>query len=118
MIPEGRNLGGFPKHHVVAHASAIAGPVLIEGCHCEEIRDVDLGHEFLGPGDQLFERRDGLDVERGLLIRIHRGGHTADQEALEMRVLAAEDRVYLDELALPFERLEIMRDGHQVCRRG
>ena len=31
-----------------------------------------------------------------------------------MRVLAAEHRVHLDELTLPIERLEIVRDRHQV----
>ncbi len=60
------------------------------------------------------QRRDGADVERRLRVRIDRRRHAADEEALQVRVLAAEDRVQLDELALPVERLEVVRDRHQV----
>jgi hypothetical protein len=49
-----------------------------------------------------------------LRIRIDRGRHAADQEALQMRVLAAEDGVDLDEAALPVERFQIVRDGHEI----
>ncbi len=57
---------------------------------------------------------DRVGVERRLLVRIHGRRHPADQEALEVRVLAPEDRVDLDHLALPVERLEVVRDRHQV----
>jgi hypothetical protein len=39
---------------------------------------------------------------------------TLDDQEIRMRVLAAEDRVHLGDIALPRERLEIVRHGHQV----
>ena len=59
-------------------------------------------------------RGQRVGVERGLLVQIDRRRHAADEEALEVRVLAAEDRVDLDHLALPLERLEVVRDRHEV----
>ena len=53
-------------------------------------------------------------VERRLAVGIDRRRHAADEEALQVRVLAAEHRVHLDELALPVERLEVVRHRHQV----
>ena len=53
-------------------------------------------------------------VERRLAVGIDRRGHAADEEALQVRVLAAEHGVHLDELALPVERLEVVRHRHQV----
>ena len=40
-------------------------------------------------------------------------GHAADQP-VRMRILAAEDRLDLHDLLLEIERLEIMRDRHQI----
>ena len=48
------------------------------------------------------------------LFGIDRRGHAADEEVLQMRILAAEDRVDLDELALPVERFEIVRHSHEI----
>ena len=53
-------------------------------------------------------------VERRLAVGIDRRRHAADEEALQVRVLPAEHRVHLDELALPVERFEVVRHGHQV----
>ena len=46
-------------------------------------------------------------------VDIDRAGHAADQP-VRMRVLAAVDGVDLDDFLLEIERLEIMRDRHQI----
>ena len=48
------------------------------------------------------------------LVGVDGRRHAADEKALEVRVLSAEHRVHLDELALPVERLEIVGDGQEV----
>ena len=102
------------EHQVVADATAVTGPVLVERRDREQVGDVDLGHEVASRGGERLELGDRVSVQRRLAVGIHRRGHAADQEALQVRVLAAEHGVHLDELALPVERLEIVRDGHQV----
>ena len=46
-------------------------------------------------------------------VHADRGGRAADQE-IRVRILAAEDGLQLRDLALPRERIEIMRHRHEV----
>ena len=95
----------------------MSSPVFVERRDREHVRDVHLAHELLGFRDDLLERCDRVNVERGLCVRVDGSRHTAHQEALEVRVLAAEDGVHLDELPLPLERFEIVRERHEVSGR-
>ena len=52
-------------------------------------------------------------ADRARSVDIDRAGHAAD-EPVRMRILAAEDRVDFDDLLLEIERLQIMRDRHQI----
>jgi hypothetical protein len=54
--------------------------------------------------DQLPHGGDRRDVDRRLLVRIDRRRHATDQKALQVRILAAQHRVHLDEVPLPAER--------------
>ena len=92
----------------------MAGPILVERRNREQVRDVDLRHELARRGDERFQLRDRVHVDRRLAVGIDRRGHAANQEALQVRVLAAQHRVHLDELALPVEGLEVMRQREQV----
>ena len=64
--------------------------------------------------DQLMQRCNRVHVERRLRIGVDRRRHAADEEALQVRILAAQDGVDLDEAPLPVERLEVMRHGHEI----
>ncbi len=106
--------GVLPVDEVVAHAAPVARPVLVERGHREQIGDVDPGHEVAGLRHQPAHESDRAHVDRGLLVGVHGGGHAAHQEALEVRVLAPEHGVDLDDLALPVERFEVVGHGHEV----
>ena len=47
-------------------------------------------------------------------VGVQRRGHPAHEEGLRVRVLAAQDGVDADHVALPLERLQVVRDGEQV----
>ena len=122
MMPCGKNSVGravsssgySPNDQVVAHALAVASPVLVEGGDRQEIGNVDPRDEVARAGDELLQAGDRARVQGRLTVWIDRRRHATHQETLQMGVLAAEHRVHLDELALPVERLEIVRDRHQV----
>ena len=100
--------------HVVADAGADRGPVLVVGRNGQHVRQIDAADKGQAVGDQRVQRRDCLHIERGLGIRIDRRRHAADQETLQVRILAAEQGVDLDEAALKIERLKIVRHRHQI----
>src|ERR1019366_4987890 len=76
--------------------------------------EIDTADEIHAVGDELIQCCNRLHIERRLGVGIDRSGHTADQETLRMRVLAAKKGVDLDEAALKIERLQVMRRRHQV----
>ena len=104
----------FAVDEVVADALTVPGPVLVEARDREQVRDVDARDEIARLRNELLESGDRAGVECGLAVRIDRCRHAADEKALQMRILAAEYGVHLDELALPVKRLEVVRNCHQV----
>jgi hypothetical protein len=52
-------------------------------------------------------------VDGGVRVQVDRAGRAADDE-VRVRVLATENSVQSCHIALPFERIEVMRNGHQV----
>ena len=99
---------------VVLVAGAELRPVRVEAATAMHVRDVDLLHEVAHLLDALGDEGDPLPVDDVGRVRVHRRRHAADEVRLEVRVLAAEDRVDLDDLALPVERLEVVRHRQQV----
>ena len=101
----------------VAHAFALRCPVLVETGDGQRIRHIHLIHEFAHLVDDVLHLGQPHHVERGgaFVFRIDAdgAGHAADHE-VGMRVLAAEDGVQLDHVALPGERVEVMRQCHQI----
>jgi hypothetical protein len=104
-----------PVRQVVADPGAIAGPVLVEGGDGEHVGDVDVVDELLGFLDQLGHLGEAARGERRGGVRVDAHPHPADDVRLGMGVLAAEQRLDLDDVALPLERLQVVGDGQQVC---
>src|SRR5262249_48674057 len=90
------------------------GPILVERSHGEEIGNVDADHEVASLGNEFLQSRDGSCIQGCLTVWIDWRGHSADEKALKMRVLAAKNRMHLDELSLPVQRFEVVRHGHKV----
>ena len=67
----------------------------------------------LGAGDHVADVGQPLGVDRRGVVQVDGARHPAHQE-VRVRVLAAEDRVQPDDVALPVERLEVVRHGEQV----
>ncbi len=90
---------------------------LVDRADREQIGHVDVAAERLRLIDQRAHEVQALHVDRRtgreIAVDVDRARHAADQ-VVRVRVLAAEDRVDLDPLLLQVERLEVMRDGHQV----
>ena len=104
--------------HEISGAFAGLEPVLVEGGDRERVRYIDLIDEFAHLLDDLRDLLQPHGIDRraaGPLAAVHadRGGRAADQE-IRVRILAAEDGQQLCDLALPGERIEIMRNGHEV----
>ncbi len=98
---------------VVLHAAADRGPVEVRRGDGEEIGDVDLFDEPLGLLEETADHREPLGIEGVGLLDVDGAGDAA-HEIVRVRVLAAKDRVDLDDLLLPLEGLEVVRDADQV----
>ena len=105
--------GNSPHGEVVARAAADGRPLLVEAGDRHQVGPVHLLHEPLGPRDHVVDVGQPRGVDRRRLVEIDRRGHPAHQE-IRVRVLAAEDRVQPDHVALPVERLEVVRHREQV----
>ena len=105
--------GQVAEAQEIAQAFAAGEPVLVEAGDRERVGHVDLLDEGLHLVDDVLHLRQPLRVDRRIGVQVDRARHAADDE-VRVRVLAAEDRVQAGNVALPFERVEIVRDGHQV----
>ena len=94
-------------------SAAVLGPVLVERGHGQQVGNVNLVDELVGLADELRNQVEPLGVDGRHFIHVDGAGNAAD-EVVGVRILAAEDRVDLDDLLLPFERVEVVRDGDQV----
>src|SRR5208337_4943544 len=86
--------------HVIPDARADRCPIFVERRNRQYVREVDAADEVAAVGDQLLQGRDGAHVERRLRIGIDRGRHAADEETLQVGILAAQDGVYPNEAPL------------------
>ena len=103
-------------HDAFARQSAAVKPILVKGGDGREIGQIDLFDEFDRAIDDGADLVEPLHVDRADgagPVDIDRAGHAADQP-VGMRILAAVDGVDLDDFLLEIERLQIMRDGHQI----
>ena len=103
----------FAVGEVVGETTAVACPLLIEGSDGEQVRNVDLVDEFVGLADETRDEIEALRVDGRNFIHVDGARHAAD-EVIRMRVLAAEDRVDLDDFLLPLKRVEVMSDGDEI----
>ena len=110
------------RHVAVGHqvlrrqAAADARPVLVEPGDREQVGDVDLVDEVDRAVDDRADQVQPLHVDRAdraRRVQVDRRGRAAHQP-VRVRVAAAEDRLDLDDLLLEVERLEVVRDRHQV----
>ena len=97
----------------VAEPFTLRRPVLVEAGDRQRVRHVDLVDELAHARDDVLHLRQPLGVDRRVRVEVDRVRHAADHE-VRVRVLAAEDRVQLRDVALPGERVEVVRDRHQV----
>ena len=100
--------------HVIADTGPQRRPLLVKAGNGDHVRNIDAADKGDPVGNQFVERVDRVQVERCLRIGIDRGRHAADEKALQMGILAAENGMNLDEAALPVERFEIVRQRHQI----
>src|ERR1017187_4733026 len=108
------SLGGeLAVAEVVAQASAVPRPVLVERGDREHIRDVDLVDELVCLIDEALDQIQPIGVDGGDFIHVDGTGNAADK-VVRMRILATEDRVDLDDLLLPHQRVQIVGHGDQV----
>ena len=95
--------------HVIADAGAERCPILVEGSNGDHVRDIDAADEGDAIGHQVIQGCDRVHIERCLRVGIDRRRHAADKEALQVRILSAQNGMDLDEATLPVERLQVMR---------
>ena len=79
-----------------------------------DVGQVDLLDERPHGGEPLAQEADALGVDGLRAAGVQRRGHPAHEEGLRVRVLAAQDGVDADHVALPLERLQVVRDEQQV----
>ncbi len=107
----------LPVDQVISDSTTVRSPILVKGGHCQKIGDIHTSDEIARLVDQAAHLGDRSGVDRCLTIGVDRSGHATDEEALQMRILSAEDCVHADDVALPIERLEVVRHCHEVCFR-
>src|SRR5207237_70300 len=103
-------------HHALAREATAIEPVLVERADGDDVGQIDLLHELDRAVDDGGNEIQPLHIDgadRTGPVDIDGAGHAANQP-VRMRILAAIDGVDLDDLLLEVERLQIMRDRHQV----
>ena len=98
---------------VIGQAAADGAPVLVKRRDGQQVGNINLFDEGLGVGQQFANVGETLGVDGVGLVDVQRARRAAD-EIIRVRVLAAENRVDLDNFLLPFQRLEVMRHAQQV----
>ena len=93
--------------------AAVLGPVLVERGHRQQVGNIDLVDKLVGLVDQSRYQVEPLGVDRRHFIHIDGAGNSAHQ-VIRMRILAAEDRVNLDDFLLPLQGVKIVRHADQV----
>src|SRR5208337_1372661 len=74
-------------------------------------------HDLLGLRDEVLDHVEAFDVDRAVALQVDGGSHATD-EIVRVGILAAENRVDLDDFLLPFEGFEVVGNRHQVGFRG
>ena len=104
-----------PVGQEVAHSLAAGKPVAIETGDGQHVRHVDLAYELLAHLNQRAEKLQAFRIEGSLRrIGVHGRGHSAYEKGLQVRVLAAHHGMHPYEVALEFQRIEIVGNGQQV----
>ena len=98
----------------IAEALALGAPVFVEARDGQRVGDVDLVHEIAHLGDNALHGGQSRRIDCGIGIDVDWRGYAAN-EKMRVRVLATENSQYLGDVALPAERFQVMRYGHQVC---
>jgi hypothetical protein len=113
-------LGALGVHRDVRHgqvvgdAGADLGPVGVEGADRGDVDQVHVLDEVGQLVDEALDRHQALDGQHRLRVGGDRIGDAAHGDVLDVRGLGAEDRDDLVGLALHFQRLQVVRHGHQV----
>src|SRR5512139_2761236 len=89
----------------VTYASAITCPVLVERGDREQVGDIYLRDEIVCLLREAGDERYASGVQGILAVGINRDSHAAHKVCLGVRVLRAEERLDLDDMTLPVERL-------------
>ncbi len=106
--------------HEISIAFAIAGlePVLVErrdGQGVGQVHLIDEVAHLFDDGGHLLQAHFVDGGGTGSRAGMHAdGGRSAAHQHIGMRILAAENRLQLHHLALPGERIEIVRHSHEV----
>ena len=107
----------FAVGQVIPHPAADGGPIQVERRNRQHIGQVHLVHEFLGGVEEAFEHGNRIGVDGRLAGRVNRRRHAADQVGLQVRVFGTKQGVRADDIPLPVQGFQVMRDRHQVGRR-
>ena len=90
-------------------------PIFVERRDREHVGDEHLLDEFHRALDQFPKEGDSLRIDhREGFVGVHGRAHAAHQKGLRVRILAAQRRVDANEVLLPRQRLQIMRNGKQI----
>src|SRR5664280_372769 len=98
---------------IVLQAAANRRPIFVEARDGHQIGQIYLFDKRNGAGNQAADLIETFGVNGIYFVGIDRAGRSSDQ-VIGMRVLAAEDGMYLDDFPLPFQRFQVMRHRQQV----
>jgi hypothetical protein len=106
-------VGRSPYAQVVLETAADARPVGIERSNGHQVGQVHLLNEVGSVIEQLADVSEALGIDAVDVVDVE-GTRRAAHEVVRVRVLAAEDRVDLDQFLLPLQGLEVVSDTDQV----
>ena len=100
-------------HQVVAQATTDCTPIFVKRGHGQEVRNVYLLDEAFAIVQQLFDIRQAFGIDGTHIIQANGAGHPA-YEVVGVRVFAAKNGLDFDNLFLPFQCFQVMRQANQV----
>ena len=108
-------IGAVAEHALLGESAAVdAASLDVSGADCEDIGDVVVVDECAAEVDRAVDDAEAGRVDRCIAILERDGARHAADAVMRMRVLAAEDDLRRDEIAVLVEHLEVMCDGHEM----
>ena len=108
-------IGAVTEHALLGESAAVdAASLDVGGADCEDIGDVEVVDERATEVDGAVDDAEAGRVDRRVTILERDGARHAADAVMRMRVLAAEDDLRRDKIAVLVEHLEVMCDRHEM----